>query len=69
MSLTIDPRLQANLKKFLELQLADTAKGWWMEPNGNYVRSRKKDLPVLRFQDYYYEILQAEHRFSAAAGI
>jgi polyphosphate kinase len=65
----IAPRLQARLREFLELQLADTAKGWWMEPNGNYVRSRKKDLPVLRFQEHFYEILQAEHSFSAAKAL
>ena len=65
----IDPRLQAKLKEFLELQLAETAKGWWMEPNGNYARSRKKDPPVLRFQEHYYEILQAELGFFAAAGL
>ena len=28
----IEPRLQAKLKDFLELQLADTVKGWWMQP-------------------------------------
>jgi polyphosphate kinase len=61
----IEPRLQAKLKGFLELQLADTVKGWWMQPDGKYVRRSNKDLPGLRFQEHFYEILQAEHRSSA----
>jgi polyphosphate kinase len=65
----IDPRLQAKLKAFLELQLADTVKGWSMQPEGNYVRSLNKDLPGLRFQERFYEILQAENRSSAAEDV
>jgi polyphosphate kinase len=60
----IDSRLQAKLKDFLELQLADTVKGWWMRPDGDYVRSLNKDLPGLRFQERFYEILQAENKSS-----
>jgi polyphosphate kinase len=65
----IDPRLQAKLKDFLELQLADTVKGWWMQPDGNYVRRSSKDLADLRFQEHFYDILQAEHRSSAVKGV
>jgi polyphosphate kinase len=65
----IEPRLQAKLKDFLELQLADTVKGWWMQPDGDYVRTVNKDLPGLRFQERFYEILQAENRPSAAKGV
>jgi len=65
----IEPRLQAKLKDFLELQLADTIKGWRMQPDGNYVRSLNKDLPGLRFQERFYEILQTENKSSAAAGL
>jgi len=61
--------LQAKLKDFLELQLADTVKGWWMRPDGDYVRSLNKDLPGLRFQERFYEILQSENRPSAAKGV
>jgi polyphosphate kinase len=62
----IEPRLQAKLKDFLELQLADTVKGWWMQPDGDYVRTVNKDHSGLRFQERFYEILQAESRPSAA---
>ena len=65
----IEPRLQAKLKDFLELQLADTVKGWRMQPDGNYSRSPNKDVPGLRFQERFYEILQAENRPSAATGV
>jgi polyphosphate kinase len=65
----IDSHLQAKLKDFLELQLADTVKGWWMQPDGDYVRTLNKDLPGLRFQERFYEILQAENRPSAAKGV
>jgi hypothetical protein len=40
-----------------------------MQPDGDYVRSPNKDLPGLRFQERFYEILQGEHRSSAAKGI
>ena len=61
----IEPRLQANLKDFLELQLADTVKSWWMQPDGDYIRTLNRDLSGLRFQERFYEILQAENRPSA----
>ena len=67
--LSSKPRLQAKLKDFLELQLADTVKGWRMQPDGNYSRSPNKDVPGLRFQERFYEILQAENRPSAATGV
>ncbi len=65
----IDSRLQAKLKDFLELQLADTVKGWRMQPDGSYVRSSNNDQSGLRFQERFYEILQAENKSSAAAGV
>jgi polyphosphate kinase len=58
----LEPQIQKKLKDILELQLADTVKGWWMEPDGNYVRRRNKDIPALRFQESFYEMLQAEDR-------
>ena len=64
----LEPRLQAKLRDFLELQLSDAVKGWWMQPGGNYVRNSNNDQPGLRFQERYYEILQAENRSSAAKG-
>jgi polyphosphate kinase len=65
----LDPRLQSKLKDFLELQLADRVKGWWMQPDGSYVKSSNKDRPGVRFQEHFYEILQAEHRSSAVKGV
>jgi polyphosphate kinase len=59
--------LQAKLKDILELQLADNIKGWWMEADGSYTRSRRKNnnAPARRFQEHFYEILQGEHKSSS----
>jgi polyphosphate kinase len=65
----MERQLQTRLKDILELQLVDTVKGWWMQPDGSYVRSRNQDLPALRFQERFYEILQAENSSSSAKGI
>jgi polyphosphate kinase len=64
----MEPQIQKKLKDILELQLADTVKGWWMEADGNYVRRRNKDMPALRFQERFYEIVKAEDRNSLAKG-
>ena len=56
----LEPQIQKKLKDILELQLTDTVKGWWMEPDGNYVRRRNKDMAAFRFQERYYEMLQVE---------
>src|SRR5262245_31209462 len=65
----IEPRLRAKLKDFLELQLADTVKGWWMQPDGDYVRTLDKDHSGVRFQERFYEILQADNKASGAKGV
>jgi polyphosphate kinase len=65
----MDPRLQTKLKSFLELQLADTVKARWMEPDGSYVRIQNKERPAFRFQEGFYEILQAEDRVLPSKGI
>jgi polyphosphate kinase len=65
----LDSRLQSKLKDFLEFQLSDTVKGWWMQPDGSYIRSSSKERPGIRFQEHFYEILQAEHRSSAVKGV
>ena len=65
----VDSRLQAKLKDFLELQLADTVKAWWMQPDGNYVRSPNNDQSGLRFQEHFYEMLQVENKSSAATAL
>ncbi|HYT58273.1 MAG TPA: polyphosphate kinase 1 [Verrucomicrobiae bacterium] len=64
----MEPQIQTTLKEILELQLADTVKAWWMKPDGSYVRRRNKDMSTLRFQERFYEILQAENRSSASKG-
>ena len=58
----LEPQLQRKLKKILELQLADSVKAWRMEPDGSYRRNRRSTGPSLRFQERFYEILQAEER-------
>ena len=55
----IEPRLQAQLKEILELQLAESRKAWLMRPDGSYIRIRQDDKPALRFQEHYYARLQA----------
>jgi polyphosphate kinase len=65
----VEPHIQTRLKDILELQLADTVKGWWMQSDGNYVRSRNGTAPVLRFQERFYEILQSENRSSLTKGV
>jgi len=64
----MEPQIQTTLKEILELQLADTVKAWWMKPDGSYVRRRNKNMSTLRFQERFYEILQAENRSSASKG-
>jgi polyphosphate kinase len=57
----IDPQLQAKLKEILEIQLGDTAKGWSMQSDGGYTRSRSEGGSHSRCQERLYENLQAEH--------
>ena len=57
------------LKEILELQLADNVKSWLMQPDGSYVRIKSNDKPAFRFQERFYEMLQAEERSSSASGI
>jgi polyphosphate kinase len=63
----IDVQLQAKLKRILEIQLGDTVKGWWMQPDGTYVRRRNEGLPPLRCQEQLYELIESENGISAAA--
>jgi polyphosphate kinase len=58
----LEPQLQRKLKDILELQLADNVKAWRMEPDGSYVRKRSDDAHVFRFQERFYEMMQAEER-------
>jgi polyphosphate kinase len=63
----IDPQLQAKLKEILEIQLGDTAKGWFMQSDGGYTRSRSDGGSHSRCQERLYENLQAEHARPVAA--
>ena len=51
----MEPHLQSKLKDILELQLADTVKGWWMEAGGSYTRSRRKNknAPLCGFRSTF----------------
>ena len=46
----------------LERQLADSVKAWRMEADGRYVRNRTNNAQGFRFQERFYETLQAEER-------
>ena len=58
----LEPQLQMKLMDILERQLADSVKAWRMEPDGRYVRNRSNNAPGFRFQERFYEALQAEER-------
>ena len=58
----LEPQLQKRLKDILELQLTDSVKAWRMQPDGSYVRHRNGDGPGFRFQEQFFEMLQAEER-------
>lgn len=61
----IEPRLQTKLREILDLQLGDNTKAWFMQPDGSYVRSRPDGKPAFRFQERFYNMLQAEQASSA----
>jgi polyphosphate kinase len=65
----IEPRLQLKLKEILELQLGENVKGWSLQADGSYVRIGSDDKPAFRFQERFYEMLQAEERSSSASGM
>jgi polyphosphate kinase len=62
----IEPRLQAKLKDILELQLAENVKGWLMRSDGSYGRIQHDGDPAFRFQQKFYEMLQAEEHSSSS---
>jgi len=65
----LEPRLQTKVKKILELQLAENTKGWLMQPDGSYIRIKNNEKRTFRFQEQFYEMLQAEERLSSSAVI
>ena len=52
----LDPRLQAQIREILDVQLTDTAKGRRILASGSSVRTRAVE-PALRSQDWLYEAL------------
>jgi polyphosphate kinase len=52
----LDPRLQAEIRQMLEVQLADTAKARLLQPDGTSVRARPASGAGLRSQERIYEL-------------
>jgi polyphosphate kinase len=63
----LEPALQSRLKDILEIQLADNVKGWWMQPDGNYLCPRDDGEPV-RSQEQLYKFIAAQPEPSRSAG-
>jgi polyphosphate kinase len=55
----LDPRLQAEIRQMLDLQLADTAKARLLRPDGTSVRARPEAGAGLRSQERLYELIGA----------
>jgi polyphosphate kinase len=53
----LDPRLQAEIRQMLEVQLADTAKARLLQPDGTSARARPKSSQGLRSQERLYELI------------
>jgi polyphosphate kinase len=53
----LDPRLQAEIRQMLEVQLADTAKTRVLQPDGTSVRMRPESGAGLRSQERIYELI------------
>ncbi len=56
----LDEPHQAKLKKVLEIQLADTAKGWRIQSDGSSVRMASEPSQLARSQEQLYEFIRAE---------
>lgn len=51
----LDPRLQAQIREILDIQLADTVKARRILTDGSSARIRPGDEPALRSQDWLFE--------------
>src|SRR5215470_7066822 len=58
----LDPRLQAQIREVLELQLADTVKAREILLDGTSVRVRAPDAPPVRSQERLYAMMAADGR-------
>jgi polyphosphate kinase len=52
----LEPAIQDRIKEILEIQLNDNIKGWWMQPEGHYLRCNADESPPLRSQERLYEL-------------
>jgi polyphosphate kinase len=57
----LDPRLQAQIREILEIQLADTVKARRVLADGSSARVRADREPALRSQDWLYEAAGLTH--------
>ncbi len=55
----LEPALQSRLKEILEIQLTDNVKGWWMQPDGAYLRAQADGAPQ-RSQERLYKFTAAQ---------
>jgi polyphosphate kinase len=53
----LDPRLQAEIRQMLDVQLADTTKARLLQPDGTSVRARPDGDAPLRSQERLYELI------------
>ena len=53
----LDPRLQAEVREVLEVQLTDSAKARLLQPDGTTVRARVPGSDVIRSQERIYELI------------
>ena len=61
----LDAQHQAKLKEILEIQLADTVKGWRIQSDGSSVRACSDGAHAMRSQERFYEIMDTERNGSA----
>jgi polyphosphate kinase len=53
----LDPRLQAEIREILEVQLGDTAKARLLQADGTSVRARPASGMAVRSQERLYELI------------
>jgi polyphosphate kinase len=55
----LEPRLQAEIREILDVQLADTVKARLLQPDGTSVRARPEGGAAVRSQERLYELIGA----------
>ena len=53
----LDPRLQAEVREVLEVQLVDSAKARLLQPDGSTVRAHTPGSELVRSQERIYELI------------